>query len=480
MTKLSLRANASGGSPTNARQPSLLAEVWQQQDTQGTPQQQRVRVPVASEPVQVEVGAGPVLVNLRLPSGKLYSVERTIEPGVDQEVVFDLGASSHEWQSWNRYFDRGQSARPKVEVVQPPTVELPPSRVTFRGARAGVGDSPAAVPSFGIPGMQMAAPLTLAQRAAAGKLELVVSVDGNDHVVDLTPALTGGPVATDRLSVQADSDEQSLSLTFTPLSAGFDRRVRHQLYLAFPSGSVLAPLPVPWMGPPSAGNAPVPVQIILTVDEDDAESPRPQLVIQDPDFGPLLAYFQAGDRGSARAYEDELAALAKDAMASDLQNPIPAIAGAYVLLRLGRLDYVRSWLDVLANNAPFADGPILVATALLAESRTAQSSEVGGGVEAAAQRLLDASGRGLPLFSTGVNLLREGLRLAVARLSKSAPDLLAKLEVALDAATRMTEVQRPGFFLTWLEGEADELSRWIPAVCHSAGTGESAGASASG
>ena len=75
-----------------------------------------------------------------------------------------------------------------------------------------------------------------------------------------------------------------------------------------------------------------------------------------------------------------------------MAEPITVTIGAYVLLRLGELEVLREWTDVLSRCVPIPDGIALRAECLARLGEHDEALEV----------LLRLPGRGLPMFSDGV------------------------------------------------------------------------------
>jgi len=341
----------------SAVQPEVAAEVWEQPEG-GAPSVRSIRVPLGDDGTELDIAPGTVLVQLRLPSGELLSEHRTIERDRDEEIVFYPTPSQNTWPGWVRY--------PKLAQQH----ETPGKTETLLDRLAG-----------------------------EARVELWSQRGGQWHVDDLRSAFESGAAKLAAGGgVQLSSDASTASFLFQGLGGA-----RYLVRIVRPTGASVGILPVPWY----YDDRLVDVQLVLTAERDCLS---PQVIVRDPSMAPVLAYFQGGDRGSARLYEDEVVRRAHDALYHKLQNPVPAAAGAYLLLRLGRLDKVRSWLENLAN-APgsHSDGWILLATSLLS------SSERRSAPSEATRALLEATARGIPLFAEGVPLLRDGLRLVASR-----------------------------------------------------------------
>ena len=92
--------------------------------------------------------------------------------------------------------------------------------------------------------------------------------------------------------------------------------------------------------------------------------------------------------------DDAVANLAERLLYHKLRSPLSAAAGAYVLLRMGRLDQLHDWTENLYNWVEWLpDGAIIRAEHLARE----------GDHEEAAERLLALKERGLPIFSDGLS-----------------------------------------------------------------------------
>jgi hypothetical protein len=88
------------------------------------------------------------------------------------------------------------------------------------------------------------------------------------------------------------------------------------------------------------------------------------------------------------------------ALYKKMEDPVSAAAGAYVLLKMNRLDDRRLWVTNLVNWFPdLADGPI-VAAALALQRKNPDQQRVR-------KYIAQAMERGLPVFSMGLSILVE-------------------------------------------------------------------------
>ena len=113
----------------------------------------------------------------------------------------------------------------------------------------------------------------------------------------------------------------------------------------------------------------------------------------------LMAYLSSGATAEAAQFADAWQ-VADLALYEKVRDPVSAAAGAYVLLKLKRLEERRAWVRNLTEWFPYlSDGPI-VAAALALQSRSAKVVDV--------RRLVtEAIGRGPPLFALGASVLVE-------------------------------------------------------------------------
>lgn len=116
----------------------------------------------------------------------------------------------------------------------------------------------------------------------------------------------------------------------------------------------------------------------------------------------VLTYLRRGDFTAAAAMEkwvDE----SEDLLRRKMSDPYAAVVAAYLLLRLGRTDVMRDWTRNLAQAFPFLpDGCVLWASQMM------KDTDMDGDIR---EQLLEAMARGLPVYSEGLRLLIDALRL---------------------------------------------------------------------
>jgi hypothetical protein len=116
----------------------------------------------------------------------------------------------------------------------------------------------------------------------------------------------------------------------------------------------------------------------------------------------IAGYLQRGDLYSAEAMAAWIDG-AKELLFYKMDDPYAAAVGAYLLLRLKKFDRMQDWARNLANQFDFlSDGCVIWAWQLIHQQKN--SDEIR-------KYLLKAVERGLPVYSEGLRLLTDGLRL---------------------------------------------------------------------
>ncbi|HMG21334.1 MAG TPA: hypothetical protein VK607_08465, partial [Kofleriaceae bacterium] len=194
--------------------------------------------------------------------------------------------------------------------------------------------------------------------------------------------------------------------------------------------------PLPWLGEASS---PVPIQLVL---ERCTAGTRACVIIQDPTFSSMLAYYASGDRSAARDFAPMLEARARQAVMAKLHNPCACVAGVLVLRRMPCAPLPSAWLDSLADISAISDAAILYATHLM-ETRERRNDR-------ARMRhwLLEARRRGVPVFAECGRMLYAGLR----RLAAADPDD-AEVAAAAGWARALVDASRSDTIFSWLTAE---------------------------
>ncbi|MEV0788650.1 hypothetical protein [Kribbella sp. NPDC050459] len=150
--------------------------------------------------------------------------------------------------------------------------------------------------------------------------------------------------------------------------------------------------------------APAKAWRFLTVELGKNGDGRPELDVRllNVEADNLLRSLDAGEFGRAEVLSTSQALSAEDLLGGKRTDPIAAAAGGYALLRMSQLDRLHDWTQNLLDWFPWlSDGAVIHAELL---ARRGQHAD-------AMAELCELPARGLPVFSTGVSLAADRLRL---------------------------------------------------------------------
>jgi hypothetical protein len=351
----------------------------------------------------VDVAPGHVSVQVRLPSGELLDEERTIAQDRDDTIAFNLGSARHEWLGWQ------QMLTPRIapEVGARGPMEFPVGKLPIAEVRIHRG----------------------------GKAPIVVPLDTS--------------VGADRATYRIQTDATTVSLTIERYEG-----VRPLIELVKTDGGrEIAALPLPWYD--EAANA-LPIQLFYEIGP--SGEPCADVIVHDPVFSPMLAYYATGDRAATRKFSQEIERRARQAIEGELQNPCAATAGLLVLRRLHRTNLPDHLFENLAGITSISDGAILYAQHLR-EKRNQRSDR--NHVRAV---LLEAVQRGVPMFSECGRMLRDGLRRVAAAEQKQSQKASPEVKAALEWASELVDASRADTIITWLATNSAALSKIVPSV----------------
>lgn len=130
-----------------------------------------------------------------------------------------------------------------------------------------------------------------------------------------------------------------------------------------------------------------PLEVIITTNDWKAET--------------LLSFLQSGDIDTAKSLLEEYAS---QLLFQKMVSPTNAAIGGYVLLKVRKEDSMRNWAENLTNWMEWLpDGPIIRAWQLIN-----QGSE---DLEEIRRLFIDALRRGIPIYTEGMRLLVQGLKM---------------------------------------------------------------------
>ncbi|WP_405825011.1 hypothetical protein OG241_47230 [Streptomyces sp. NBC_01390] len=334
-----------------------------------------------------EVDPGRYLVSATLPSGIVLSKDAEVSEGRDTHVTLRTAPSPYESHSWQYLMGNIESYGAYHDDE---TIEVPRSQ----GSRSGVWETGGVVApgsavwvgdpkpdSWHFPTMLALtggpSPEPIALDLAHSAPHTVPSLDLGDSAARLYRFGPHGPL-----------DEQGEPARQGPTGQ------RQFLVVSLTGAEYVVTLPAPW------GNA----QIEVLVNE--RQSPTGSTVsvtVRDSRVGPALGYM-------ARGAFDTAAALVKDAedmLYAKMENPLAAVAGAYILVgselteRRHRWD---DWLDHLRREFPWlSDGSLLWGMRHLRRAHTETE------LSEARDALVEAFDRGVPVFTLGLSRLIHGL-----------------------------------------------------------------------
>jgi hypothetical protein len=161
----------------------------------------------------------------------------------------------------------------------------------------------------------------------------------------------------------------------------------------------------------------------------------------------LFAYARSGRLDTARQATAALVQQAEELLDAKKLNPVNAILAAYTLQKVGGAEH-PDWLANLANWFPYLpDGALLYGWYLLRNGRA----------EEARGLFQTALARGIPMYSEGIRLLRDGLSF----LSGLPPGNM-DLQASTARAYRLADATNPRSVLTCLRLGAGLAVEWSP------------------
>lgn len=198
----------------------------------------------------------------------------------------------------------------------------------------------------------------------------------------------------------AVSNWQKMDFDGTTVSRD-DHTVRYQFALDMnPQALELGGPHIPWR----VVSLPPRSTVDVTISPRGEEDLNVEVTTQNAEAEALLGYLRSGAVEGADATAESL-------VQSKLGDPIAAAIGGYYLLRTARLDRLSDWGPNLSAWFPWlADGAVINGWQHLHAGR-ARRGDYEEHFEMAREQLLLATQRGVPVYTEGLRLLIDGLRL---------------------------------------------------------------------
>lgn len=151
------------------------------------------------------------------------------------------------------------------------------------------------------------------------------------------------------------------------------------------------------------------VRVLILKDDPTDQDLAPFRVLiggSHPQAEAILGFLTSGDFEAARRVGEKWFDEAEQMLHDKVADPIAAIVAGYFLLRAGRIDRLHEWTSNLANWFPWIpDGAVICGWHMALTNRW----------DLAEHWLTEAVHRGVPLYTQGLRLLHDGLRVLVAR-----------------------------------------------------------------
>jgi hypothetical protein len=354
MTSLKLKYDISDFLGRGVPAPPLLALI-----TDRDMNTKEVFLTADKETQPIEVPPGDCYIRVNQPSGKYFALRSSVESGESREVVIKVPAppqpSRHEWL----FYQHALGALP------PPH----PSETQFLGFDVAVA-----------PAQAVRVRLWQFEKAA------------------WSPQLPPPPQTTPGYA----------GFEFPPINAlrylqcGFPAAVPSRLVALPGAGKVRAILC--WTRSPkemsteglSLGTTGGDLGLVVTTDNAPVEALLRSLAGGSLDMTQHMFGLDPNGPGAQSAF-------AQDLLRDKMNDPIAAAVGGYALLRCAAFDRIHSWAKNLADWFPWLpDGSVVYAWQLLSDPAKRDYVK-------ARSSLLDAARCGVPVFTEGLRLLRDGL-----------------------------------------------------------------------
>ncbi len=379
----------------NRIEAGAIAEIVRRDDP--AKNKKIIAVPIGGS-VTVDVSAGPLLISLRTPDGRLQARDCDIEKDQILAIEFTLSDSPHEWLTTAAMTG---SIRPAPSPQEAPSIFPPPppatgvrtfARDAFWRTRVIAKDHEETKDSRIYSNKFFHVEMSAEQVLVAGIDPLAMVVEANDdgRFVRLN-------IVDDALR-RYDDVGNGLASPFFALVEGAGRREL-----------VAVPTLGNWVTAEGRTWSPYVVVDRLT----SFEQARCTVVVEDETWSGLLGFLASRDmEASGKLLESGLDKKARNAIQQKRVNPLAAVAGALVAVGSAQPDIAQRWDPWLYNLCKWfpaiSDGPIILGKRLLSKATNDEQ------LQEARKWLLEGFKRGAPLYSLSADWLARGLEILPA------------------------------------------------------------------
>lgn len=339
-------------------------------------------------PARVEVEPGSYVVSATLPSGAVLTESVEAREGAETTVDLDATDAPYESHAWQYLVG---NIEPSPVYHNPRLVPAPRSlgsRYPGTAGDAEAGANRASVSWIGDPkdgSWSFESMLALTEQPAGAATA--------DRIAGSPPWLVSEPDETDGMShlFRFGPDGPASA---PPAPAPAPQGVRQFLVVELADAVHLVTLPAPWDC--------AQVEVLVNARQSPTGSAI-AVTVRDQDIGAGLAYMARGALDAAAT----LFTGVETALFVDLQNPLAAVAAAYVLTGTDLADepaHWDPWLETLRDLFGWmSDGAVLWATRRLRVARTEADLRL------ARDGLVEAYDRGVPVYTLGLSRLMDAL-----------------------------------------------------------------------
>lgn len=410
--------------------------------------QKQVVVPISNSPdihKDIRVGPGNYLVEATLPSGiTLRSKAELLSTDDRVDVTLLANESPHEWLSWQQLGGFVESSPESYEAARSQAISLSRPESTRRKTTSSkrARRKKASGSDYG----RYEGERSRISSSTQGKVRKptvrmeILDLDMVDRQADFMFPVVKRRRNVQRLELSPMAGDEIADLYTFDRNTGSAKR-RSFLTVDYPDKvRYFAALPIPWERISRTGSGRIEALVrrlpTETASRDFNTLNRVSVTVQDTIVSTLISYLGTG----RLQYAAMLLGEAHDLLLGKRLNPIAAAAGGYVLMYHLNSDAHPDWLGWIGNLADWFEW--LPDGAILNGWRILNSTESDDTVDRAGEEFLRAVRRGLPIFSHGVSLLRDGLEICCNELEEDS-GLLSPLRDSLKMVKRTARYTSP-------------------------------------